>query len=310
MSEENNVQETPQTEVAETTQPTMNLDSTIQVDGEEVSVKDLLNARDEAARLREYNEKAKILIKPSGSTDVERESAVRYLMSQEGYTPEDIEQYLSWQKSAGEEVAETYAQEELEQELPNSTAQPNEPNDQELKRQYEEQLYMQEQERQRMENIEKRQEKLGADMMRRQLNESLEKAFNSDENLKKLMSLSDSDGRSDILKSEVESAMMDSLRQRRAAGETFNSNWFTEEAGKATKFVYDKFRSVIGDPDKIQRAPETATEDSLFNKPPVDPPKYEKGDSMGDINVKTRDWTLDTLLRGAREGAAGGESKA
>ena len=68
--------------------------------------------------------------------------------------------------------------------------------------------------------------------------------------------------------------------------------------------------SVIGDPDKIQRAPETATEDSLFNKPPVKAPEYEKGDDMGDINVKARDWTLDTLLRGAREGAAGGESKA
>ena len=74
--------------------------------------------------------------------------------------------------------------------------------------------------------------------------------------------------------------------------------------------MYDKFRSVIGDPDKIQRSPETATDsDSLFNKPPVEPPKFEKGDSMGDINVKTREWTLDTLLRGARDGSSGGESK-
>ena len=74
--------------------------------------------------------------------------------------------------------------------------------------------------------------------------------------------------------------------------------------------MYDKFSSVIGDPDKIQRSPETAAEENLFNKPPVNPPKYEKGDDMGDINVKARDWTLDTLLRGAQEGAAGGESKA
>jgi len=119
------------------------------------------------------------------------------------------------------------------------------------------------------------------------------------------------ENRQDVLRHEVEAAMLDSLRNRRAAGENFNPNWFTEEAGKAAKTVYDKFRSVIGDPDKIQRSPETATDsDSLFNKPPVDPPKYEKGDSMGDINVKTREWTLDTLLRGARDGAAGGESKA
>jgi len=105
--------------------------------------------------------------------------------------------------------------------------------------------------------------------------------------------------------------MMQSLRDRRAAGENFNPAWFSEEAGKASQTVYDKFRSVIGDPDKIQRSPETATDsDSLFNKPPVETPVYEKGDSMGDINVKTREWTLDHLLRGAKEGAAGGESKA
>jgi len=105
--------------------------------------------------------------------------------------------------------------------------------------------------------------------------------------------------------------MMDNLKKRRASGETFNANWFDEEAGKATKFVYDKFRSVIGDPDKIQRSPETATDsDSLFNKPPVDPPEFEKGDDMGALSVKSHDWTLDTLLRGAREGASGGKSKA
>ena len=82
--------------VAETTQPAMNLDSTIQVDGEEVSVKDLLNARDEAAKLREYNEHAKTLIAPAGSDTETRENAVRYLMTQEGYSPADIEEYIQF----------------------------------------------------------------------------------------------------------------------------------------------------------------------------------------------------------------------
>ena len=307
MSEENTPQETPQAEVTET-QPAMNLDSTIQVDGEEVSVKELLNARDEAAKLKEYNEKAQILIKPGGASDTERESAVRYLMSQEGYSAEDINEYIDWTKNAAVE-AESMQYEEPQQQ----PQQPQEEVSQEemaAYQQYQEQLYMQEQERQRMENIEKRQDRMGADMMKKQLNESLESAFSSDENIKKLMDLSENDNRSQILKTEVETQMLEGLRQRRAAGESFNANWFAEEAGKATKLVYDKFRSVIGDPDKIQRSPETATEDSLFNKPPVDPPKYEKGDDMGSINTKTRDWTLDTLLRGAREGAAGGESKA
>ena len=171
---------------------------------------------------------------------------------------------------------------------------------------------MREQEQQRMANIEDRQQRLGAEMMKKELNSALDKTMNSHESIAKLMGLeSGGDNRKEVLRHEVEASMLDSLRRRRTAGENFNPSWFAEEAGKAAKSVYDKFSSVIGDPDKIQRAPETATEnDSLFNKPPVDPPSYQKGDSMGDINNKAREWTLDTLLRSANDGATGGESKA
>ena len=46
MSEENieNTQETTQTETTEVSQPAMDLDSTIKVDGQEVSVRDLISA--------------------------------------------------------------------------------------------------------------------------------------------------------------------------------------------------------------------------------------------------------------------------
>ncbi|HIJ11102.1 TPA: hypothetical protein HA278_03525, partial [Candidatus Woesearchaeota archaeon] len=240
-----------------------------------------------------------------------REQAVRYLMSKEGYTPEDIEEYISWTNESVEDVQQTYQQEyEQYQGVPQETSQ----QDPAVVQYYEEQARMQEQERQRLTEVEDRQSRISSEMMKKEMDSALTQAFSSDENIKKLLSIQEGENtsnREETLQKEVESAMIEGLRSRRQAGENFSKNWFVEEAGKATKLVYDKFRSVIGDPDKIQRSPETATNsDSLFNKPPVDPPKYEKGDSMGDINVKARDWTLDTLLRGAQDGASGGKSKA
>ena len=296
--------------------PSIDLDSTIKVDGEEISVKDLLSSREETIKLKEYNEHARTLISQTGSNTESRETAVRYLMSQEGYSPNDIEEYINWTNETANQ--DQTPAEEPQYAAPQEQAPENEEFNAEqiLQQQQEYQLrqesIMREQEQQRMNQIEDRQQRLGAEMMKKELNTALDSAMASDENIKKLMSIeSGGDNRKDVLRHEVENAMMQSLRERRSAGENFNPAWFSEEAGKASKTVYDKFRSVIGDPDKIQRSPETATDsDSLFNKPPVETPVYEKGDSMGDINVKTREWTLDHLLRGAQEGAAGGESKA
>jgi len=315
MSEEQVNETTETNEAVETsTSPAIDLDSTVKVDGEEISVRDLISTRDEVTQLREYNDHAKVLISPTGSDDVSREGAVRYLMNKEGYTPQDIEEYIQW---TNQEQPEEVAQE--------PTPEYQEPEgdfydpEQLLQQQHQEEQYrlqqeqlMHEQDQQRMNQIEDRQQRLGAEMMKKELNKALNDTMSNNISIKKLIGLEgEGDNRQEVLKHEVEATMLESLRNRRAAGENFNPTWFTEEAGKAAKTVYDKFRSVIGDPDKIQRSPETATDsDSLFNKPPVDPPKYEKGDSMGDINVKTREWTLDTLLRGARDGAAGGESKA
>jgi len=308
MSEENT--EVTQPETTETTQPSMDLDSTIKVDGEEISVRELINSRDEAVKLKEYNENARKLISPNGVNDDNREQAVRYLMSQEGYAPEDINEYIEWTKQIEQPTAEPAPESTYDPELTLENDYPEEPQFNEA--QYQQEMMMREQEQMRMAEIENRQQKLGTEMMRKEMTSALESAFTQSEEIKKLMGVNEEgNNRKDILRGEVETIMMENLRKRRASGENYNPNWFAEEAGNATKLVYDKFRSVIGDPDKIQRSPETATDsDNLFNKPPVDPPKYEKGDDMGSINTKTREWTLDTLLRGAREDGDGGESKA
>ena len=300
-------QETPNTDIptAETVEPSINLDSTVKVDGEEISVRDLLNSRDEATKLKEYNEHAKTLISSGQHSDEARETSVRYLMSQEGYTPEEINEYVNWSQNVGTDEPS----EQPVYEQPTPTYQEEETQN-DYYQQYQQETAMREQENNRMHEIEERQHRLGADMMKKELSTAIDSTFTSNEAIQKLMSIeSGGDNRQQIIKSEIENATLDGLRRRRAGGESYNPNWFAEEASKAAQLVYDKFRSVIGDPDKIQRSPETATDsDSLFNKPPVEPPKYEKGDNMGDINVKAREYTLDHLLRGAQD--TGGESKA
>mgnify|MGYP006399626809 FL=1 len=235
-------------------------------------------------------------------------------MSQEGYSPQDIDEYVNWTKEATQDQVSAEGYEQPSYEQPYQQSVEYDPNEEAKQIQYyQEQAMMQEQEKQRLTEVENKQSRLGADMMKRELDNSLNRVFESNEGIKKLMDVQEGEdnNRREILHKEVETAMMDNLKRRRAAGESFNDRWFDEEAGNAAKFVYDKFRSVIGDPDKIQRSPETATDsDSLFNKPPVEPPKYERGDDMGSLTVKSHDWTLDTLIRGAREDAAGGESKA
>ena len=305
------IQEPTQEAVQENTSPSIDLDSTIKVDGEEVSVRDLLNSRDENLELKKYNENAKLLISPNSGDDETRQNAIRYLMTQEGYSPQDINEYIEWSQNTTEGIQqEEISQEQYQQ--PHQQPYEEREYDPQQQQYYEEQMRMQENERARLGELEERQSRISSELMKKEMDNELNNSFSSSNEMKKLLGVHEEDSsREQILKKEVESIMIENLRKRRQAGENFNKNWFAEEAGKATKLVYDKFRSVIGDPDKIQRSPETATDsDNLFNKPPLDPPKYEKGDTMGDINVKARDWTLDTLLRGAHEDGEGGESKA
>jgi hypothetical protein len=307
--EQQHTEDAPQQAVPEAAaQPAMDLDSTIKVDGQEVSIKDLLASREETARLKEYADNARILVAPGSASDGQREQAVRYLMSQEGYSPEDIDAYVSWTSNLENQQEEPTAN-------PYEEVPPEGPLTEEQQYYQQEQArIMAEQEQQRISNLEDKQQRIGAEMMRKELDTAIEATVNSNDLIKKLLGVGgdeDASKREAIIRSEVESAVMSNLRKRRASGEHFDKKWFAEEAGQAAQSVYDKFRSVIGDPDKIQRAPETVAEsENLFTKKPVAPPSYERGDDMGTLKDKVHDWTLDTLLRGAAEDAAGGKTKA
>ena len=95
---------------------------------------------------------------------------------------------------------------------------------------------MREQEQQRMNQIEDRQQRLGAEMMKKELHNALKNTMSTNEDIKKLMRIeSEGENRQEVLEHEVESTMLEALRNRRAAGENFNPNWFIEEASNAAK---------------------------------------------------------------------------
>ena len=94
MSEENITEgDTP----TEAPSPSLDLDQTIQVNGEQVSIQDLLASRQRANELEEYKKHASQIMRGEGGMGTKEEST-RYIMTQEGYTPDQIEEYVQASK--------------------------------------------------------------------------------------------------------------------------------------------------------------------------------------------------------------------
>lgn len=287
---------TPEAQAPPPIQPAaLNLDSKVTFDGKEVSVGELIQQNQRIGDLEEYQENASRLM--TNDTPVpERENAMRYMMSKQGYSSDQIEQHIITTR----EMTSDMNQEQ--QPTPNS---PNET----------EQAFARE--RARLADMESRQSRMGVDMLRRDLESAVSDTMGNNTKMQTLLRRSKElvgdegyDQRVESIQEEVRRTTMNNLQSRKSRGETFDNSWFIQETNKAADAVYERIRSVIGDPDKIQRAPETASEtDSFVNNPPVPLPTFEKGDNMGSATTKSHDWTSDTLSRLALDVSQGGESK-
>lgn len=270
----------------------INLDSKITFEGKEVSVGDLIKENQRISGLEEYQQNARTLMAGEQSSLDQRESAMRYLLSKEGYSPDQIETHIQTARGMMDTP-------ETPQESPAPGPQPN-PQDEARIRQMEDQ-----------------QNRMNVDMLRRDLDTAVQGVMGSNDKIKTLIEKSKQlagdeglEGRISNIRDEVKRATMDNLRARKSRGERFDNSWFNQETNKAADAVYERIRSVIGDPDKIQRAPETASDaDSFVNKPPVAEPTFEKGDNPGTALNKSHDWTVDTLSRLADDVSQGGESR-
>ena len=302
MSEENmpveNIEsQVPEPQATEAPAPApaeVNLDSKITFDGKEVSVSELIEQNREVDRLREYRENATALMQGDNVPTEKREQAMRYLLAQEGYASSQIEEYIQATREASMPPQEN--------QIPENPQQPQQ---------------MSQEDRLRMAELESRQARLNVEMMKRDLDTAVENTMAHNPRIRALVNKSKelngdegADSRIDSIREEVRRATMDQMRQRKSSGERFDNTWFNQETEKAADAVYERIRSVIGDPDKIQRAPETASDaDSFVNTPPVAAPNFEKGDNMGSAQTKSHDWTVDALSRLAQDASDGGETK-
>lgn len=259
----------------------INLDAKVQVDGSEVTVGQLIDVARHAVELNEYNQHASTLMKHD-SDDAAKENAVRYLMGQEGYETEQINEYLQTIQGVG--GTEETPQQEGQQEMNDPRVQENQ---------------------QRLQQLEQSSRQMNVDFLRQNLNATVEEVMASNEKVQTLINRGrdlDPGNEADRLASirrQVENQLVENVRSRKTKGESFNLNWFKEEGTKSADIVYDRVRSVIGDPNKIGRSPETASGEESFyvGQKPVDPPKFESGDNVGTVETKVREYNVDTLSR-------------
>lgn len=111
-----------------------------------------------------------------------------------------------------------------------------------------------------------------------------------------------------LIQEDVRLETLNRLRAKRASlgGNTWNDAWIADETKAAVKTVVDKLRTVVGDPSRLGRTPETSVgEDRFLNKQPVPAPTPSKGMSVEKAQAATREWAVDSLLRAASEQTTG-----
>ena len=106
----------------------------------------------------------------------------------------------------------------------------------------------------------------------------------------------------------VRQSALENLRTKRNSHGKFDESWLDEAVKAAASKVAKDMLSVIGDPSKIGRVPETMGQsESISRRVPGELPKT-KNKSYGEVEGQLRDWTSDQILRSLS--SPGGDSKA
>ena len=294
---------------------TITLEDEIEIDGRVYTLGEIMEAKQnfdslnqEVQGLREFKTHTNALMSNDLDSDA-RLKAARVVLSESGYTPEQIENYVNEYETAmnGEEGDYDYEYEEedtesYEEESPEIMS--DDPRIDEARRMAEESSNQLKQ--YRMEMLQKE--------MQRGINSAIDNnrdlgvilgRLNDDDNPE---AFNNAKGR---LEQQIHDQTLKMLQERRSREGTFSESWVEETARKAADEVVGTYRTVIGDIDSIGRAPETVSgETQLSSTPPVPEPTYKEGMNRGDVDSAVTNWTTDALSRLAEESSAGEETKA
>ena len=290
--------------------PFLDMDARVRVDGSEMTVGQLVQSHRDLGAAEEYNGHARRILQGDGTPE-DNENSLRYLMSVEGYAPDQIDAYIEQQRNASVENGQPPQPAQPDVQTPLSTAATPPPGGPGLdyeKRiealEKEHQLDRDRQVRDRMEQIRERVQRSVASQIER--NPAVRVLLEAS---RRLQSEDDAKRVPVMIGGEIERELIALLKQRQASGQEFSTTWFDEEAPKAAKAVAERYRTVIGDPDRIQRAPETAAGERAFLPEKKVPEPEFKGQHPSKLHTQVHEWTTDALSRLSVEAGRGGETR-
>lgn len=296
MSDEQKPQETPANN-------TIDLDTKVRIGGTEVNVRDLATAREELAKAREemdqlskFREAALTVMRQDVPADMKTEAA-RQLLRDSGFPEDEIDRQVGAWAQGGQEDYEMVD----ENEDPEVGGQTEEDDDADVDLVAQSILDAQNRAAVAEEEVRRiKAERLGTHM-NDQITDAIDSVNDGRTLLGKLRELNGDEAAKNAraaIERDIRQTTLDMLRSRRDAAGTFNEAWVAEEARRATESVIAKYRSVIGDPNKLGRAPETASGSDYFaSRKPVSAPKWKPGMRTGDVDGLLQDYNTDVLSR-------------
>lgn len=237
----------------------------------------------EVARLQAVNEASTVLLRTDTKPEV-REEAMRFLMSQNNYTSEQIEEYMA--RAKGTPASDPANPEQL---TPEQAA---------------------------LVDTQTQVKQVRVTQLRGMMDSALNSQFDSTTpvgvllgELKKYQGEKfDEKKLRPVLTEKIRRETLDRLKIRRAQGRgDFQDGWIAEEAKAAAEAVAQEYRTVIGDVSLIGQSPETVSgEDEFLKSAPVAAPAYKAGTPTGDTQTQAHSYTVDALSRLALAGGKGG----
>lgn len=296
-------EETPDTgensEAVETpvNEQVIDLDRTVRVGGEDIPVSELVKAREDLefmrndySKLVQFRDATSKVMRPDIDPGV-KEQAARELLVGMGYKGDDVENYVSeWMESQNQEQGTTRMSKNEDK---NEETSAEEVANAILQAQQQSEQTSQELNRMKAEQLNSR--------MNTQIMMGLD--YNKDA-ITMLSKLEEINGKEAsfaakmAFERDIREQSLNNLRARRSAAGTFEEAWVSEETAKATDQVLAKYRSVIGDPNKLGRAPETdSSTNAIFSRPAVQAPRWKPGTRPGDTETALDAYNKDALSR-------------
>jgi hypothetical protein len=297
MVDETTQDETPQENT--TSQPALDLDATVRVGGQEIPIRELVEARENLEYLQQdysklvaFRDATTKVMRPDVDTEV-REQAARQLLVDMGYRGEEVDTYVrDWMQgqTEGTQMSTT-----------SNTEPDNDGSDQSAEEVANAILQAQQQAQSATEQL----NRMRAEQLNSRMNTQILVGLDMDKDARTMLGkLEEINGKEAsaaaraAFERDIRQQTLENLKSRRAAAGTFEEAWISEESAKATSEVLAKYRSVIGDPNRLGRAPETDSSASAFaNRKPVSAPTWKPGVSSGDIETALDAYNKDALTR-------------